>query len=287
MVSPGPPFAGQRYVSDVLESLLDARAARDAVRAYVLSIVASTPPHLRTAVERIAAYIGGKCMGYPAIWFLEQALEQDPAAIIERCTGTLCVSLSTSIVDDVADGDETYGSEHLAMLYVLIGEAAFSSPRRVQAQARLHEALESCLDSYEGPCNAGRRGDRIGAFFAMIAADAVSGTTSEEYARRLSQGARSFGRLCAHVDDAMDVQRDLEHGSTQNVALLLLREYLGYAPSRPDLISESSTLDRLIGSLLATSVDDTIAPLREIGAHRAVDAMQQLRGRLEDWPQRL
>ncbi len=287
MVSPGPPFAGQRYVSDVLESLLDARAAREGVRAYVRSLVASTQPSLRAALEPIAAYIGGKCMGYPAIWFLQEVLdEHDASAVIARCRGTLCVSLSTSIVDDVADRDETYDSAYLAFLYLLIGEATFTAPRGNGAQERLHEALAACLDPHETSSDMSRRGDRIGAFFAMIAGDAVSGAIAEPRATLVVAAAREFGRLCAHIDDAMDVQRDLSHGVTQNAVLLLLREELGRTVTRDDLQMRSE-VDALVGTLLLSTAQETIALLRAAGAQRAMEAMQRLSSRLEDWPENL
>ena len=149
-MSPRTPFAGHRYVSDVLEGLLDAEETRAVVRAYCIRFLDALPDPLHAQLEAAATYVGGECMGYPAIWFLERlfADELTIEEILDRCRVTLCISLTTSIVDDLADGDEPIGSAYLAYLYVLIGEAALHGRRDVRiARDRLYRALDICRES--------------------------------------------------------------------------------------------------------------------------------------------
>lgn len=287
MISPAALFAGERYVSDVLERLLDAGEAREAVRSYAVHLLDDSPARLRAAVEPAATYVGGKCMGYPAIWFLHLLTgEERIEDVVERSAGALCLSLSTSIVDDLADHDETLGSEYLAYLYVLLGEA-MARASDPQLQRRLHAALEQCLDS-DAPCaSRASRGDRIGAFFSLVALQALRGYWSATRSELGIEATRRFGRFCAHVDDAMDARRDLENGVAQNVVLQLLREHLGRPPRDGDLLVHRSWIDPQVGSLLIASLDEVLALVNEIGAQRAATTIGRLQERLEDWPPRL
>jgi hypothetical protein len=279
MVSPGLLFAGHRYVSDVLEGLLGAAETRGAVRAFALGLVDAAPTPLRATLHPVADYVGGKCMGYPAIWFLQEVLEEDDAAgVIARCKNALCMSLSTSIADDLADNDEPYDAAYLAFLYVLVGESACAPAPRGAMRARLHAALLACLDLPAHADDAlARRGDRIGAFFAMIAGEALDASLPRAEAALAIEAARCFGRFCAHLDDAMDAQRDLEHGAMHNVALQLLRERLGRAPEPADFIREREWLDKRMQRLLLETIDRATAFVGALGATRAVASLSRLR----------
>jgi len=206
--------------------------------------------------------------------------------VVARSAGALCLSLSTSIVDDLADHDETLGSEYLAYLYVLLGEA-MARASDPHLQRRLHAALEQCLDSEAPRASRASRGDRIGAFFSLIAFQALHGYWSAQRSELGIEATRRFGRFCAHVDDAMDARRDLEHGIKQNVVLQLLREHLGRQPRDADLLAQQRWIDAQVGSLLTASLDEVLAFVRQIGAERAATTIRRLRERLEDWPPRL
>jgi hypothetical protein len=282
---PAFAFDGARYVSDALEMLLGASDARRAVRAFALRLLDTAPPTLASQLTPIASYVGGKCMGYPAVWFIEHMLDcddYDANAIVERCRGSLCVSLSTSIVDDLADRDEDADSAYLAYLYVLLGEAAFGQGANPNALQHLHRAVEVCLNpSIRGELRAGR-GDRIGAFYAMIAADVLNDLWSPQRVAAGIEATRSFGQICAHLDDWMDADRDLARGTTANVALTLLGERLGgrvLAPSA--LLHYHELVDDLMGSLLAASIEETSALLATMQASRALEAMAQLADSLQ------
>jgi hypothetical protein len=281
----GSTFAGQRYVSDVLENLLDARDTRQAVRAYCLGLLDGAEDSLRVQLEPIAEYVGGKCMGYPAIWFLERLLGHDPAAIVERCRSPLCVSLSTSIVDDLADDDEELGPAFLAYLYILIGEAAFAGGPDAAMREHLHRALELCLNTRAATPFAAtvRRGDRIGAFFAMIAAKAVEDRLEPHRAAVALEATTRFGEICAHIDDWMDAERDLERGALENVSLTLLAERLdGAAPKSLDLTLHAAWLQDQMCSLLEARIEYTMALLNPAGFGDASLALARLLRRTQD-----
>jgi hypothetical protein len=281
MVTLGSSFAGLRYVSDVLEGFLDAGATREATRAYCRGLIADVPSGLRVPLAPIAEYVGGKCMGYPAIWFLEQLLIEPARTIIGRCRSSLCVSLSTSIVDDLADGDESFGPEYLAFLYVLIGEAIHAGTGDDSSRALLLRALDVSLNPEASSAHerAVRRGERIGAFFAMIAASAVRGVLPESRAAVAIQATVQFGEVCAHIDDWMDAPRDLRLGTLENVALALLRERVdGQTPRALDLAHHSDWLDGRMRELLAARMRGTISLL---DAHEFRVASAALRDLLE------
>lgn len=266
--APGDSIAGQRYVSDVLEALLDARETRAAMRTYALKLLDDAGPALRERLQPVAAYVGGKCMGYPAVWFLEHLLAGSIArdAIIERARAPLAVSLSTSIVDDLADGDELVRPETLAFLYVLIGSETFGgNPRDAVSHAYLRDALETCLDAGGNADAIARRGGRIGAFYAMIAARVLDGLWNERESRIAIDAIARFGEFCAHVDDWMDARRDFERGVLENVALVLLREHVAPEPLLAlHLELETAWLREEMRTLLARSLDEIgvmLAPL--------------------------
>ncbi len=262
----------------MLEGFLNAASSRAAVRAYCVGLLATTPETLRARLGAVAEYVGGKCMGYPAVWFLERILQEEPEAIVERCRAPLCLSLSTSIVDDLADGDEPLGPEYLAYLYILIGQAA-STGCGADTLARLHRAIETCLDP-KPAANAHvaeRRGDRIGAFFAMIAETAVAQRLPSARALIAIEATARFGEICAHIDDWMDAQRDLYRGATENIALTLLREKLDFMPVQStDLALHGAWLDTRMHVLLATRIQHAIALADSAGFAQASRALAAL-----------
>jgi hypothetical protein len=282
MISPGAPFAGHRYVSDVLEGLLDAAETRRAVRAYCVRLLDSLDAPLRAQLESSATYVGGKCMGYPAIWFIERLLAQDGVSvesILERCSVTLCISLTTSIVDDLADGDEPFGSAYLAYLYVLIAKAALDGHAAdPDARNRLYHALDVCLNP--GASTASdvieRRGKRIGAFFQMIAGDVLGELWTPERTNVALGVIGRFGEICAHIDDWMDAERDLARGISDNTTLVLLSGRLGAAPAAKDLALHREWLrDELVGILTRhiTKMAAALRPLKVPAAIRGLDVL--------------
>jgi len=242
-----------------LETLLDASDTRRAVRAYCLKMLDDVPEPMRTQLEPVATYIGGKCMGYPAIWFLEQLLAPEhvsTATILDRCGTTLCVSLTTSIVDDLSDGDEAIDSKYLAYLYVLIAKIAFDNSHRERPNTRARDLLYRALDACLNPSarNISRtivlRGDRIGGFYRMIAAETLTGFWPEERVARAIEAIGMFGEVCAHLDDWMDAERDLAHDVMGNTVLLLLAQQLSRPPTLHDLSEHRLELSRLLTELL-------------------------------------
>lgn len=234
------------------------------MRSFAVQLLDKAPPTLRDGLRSVAAYVGGKCMGYPAIWFLERMLGESPHAVVRRCSSTLCLSLSTSIVDDLADRDEPLENAHLAYIYMLAGEAAFGPRAAPEAASRLYRALDVCCDaSARGTTAAAvRRGSRIGSFFAMIAADALDGSWTTARRDGAIEATGAFGEVCAHLDDWMDAERDLQRGALDNVTLLLLRERLeGADPTLPALALHGSWLHDRMLSLIITRLAEIDAAL--------------------------
>ncbi len=272
-----------RYVSDVLEGLLGASETRAALRAHCVAMLDGVPESLSSQLQTTAQYVGGKCMAYPAVWFLERLLAETAIArddIIERARTTIAVSLSTSIVDDLADGDEPFSSAYLAFLYVLIGRAAFvDCAPDARASSELYRALEICLNPHAPIASdtVVRRGERIGAFFRLVAGSVLDGVWPQERARLAVAATGAFGEICAHIDDWMDAERDFARGVEDNVVLVLLRERL--APQRPnasDIVKNRSWLLDALGAILTRRVTEIAAMLKPLETHHAVDALSRI-----------
>jgi len=279
-LAPGESIAGQRYVSDVLEGLLDASETRAAMRAHCIGLLRELPPKMRLELEPVAAYVGGKCMGYPAIWFLELLLRDRGIArneIVRRAGTTFALSLSTSIVDDLADDDETLGSEYLAFLYVLLGQRLFAERHAdTDSLHALYHALDVCLNptAERGAYSEARRGDRIGAFYGLIAARVLDGVFSPEQASAAVEAITQFGEACAHIDDWMDLERDFTHDVRENVLLVMLRDRL--APKQlvaADILRHRAWLRNEIGVLLTKRMAEIAATLKPLPAEKLGDAL--------------
>ncbi len=270
-------------MSDILEGLLGASETRAALRAHCVAMLDDVPQPLSSQLQTVAQYVGGKCMAYPAVWFLERVLAETGVtrdAILERARTTIAVSLSTSIVDDLADGDEPLSSAYLAFLYVLIGHAAFvDCAPDARASSELYRALDICLNPHAPIASDAvvRRGERIGAFFRLVASSVLEGVWPEERARVAVAATGAFGEICAHVDDWMDAERDFARGVDDNVVLALLRERL--APQRPnagDIARNRTWLRDALGAILTRRVTEIAAMLKPLDTHQVVDALSHI-----------
>jgi hypothetical protein len=216
------------YVSDILESLLEATAERNAVRKHCLRMLEALDVPTRERLAPTAGYVGGKCMGYPAVWFLKRALGGDSVpvdSLVTLCEPALSISLTTSIVDDMVDADEIVAAEYGGFLYVLLAQAVYGVPGhgkagRTAAADFLRRALEVCRDQSRSEEAPAARGDRIGHFYRMIATCAAERLPMPAGRRIvIVESAGRFGRCCAHLDDWLDAARDAEHGIRANVVL--------------------------------------------------------------------
>jgi hypothetical protein len=274
------------YASDVLEPLLEATATRNAVRDHCARALERLAPKLVHRLREGARHIGGKCMGYPAIWLLQLVLEPRGvplATIIERSEPALSLSLTTSIVDDLMDGDAPIDEEHVAMLYLLMGRIAFGARRVADARIEhefLSQALEVCAGP-DGPAADDRRGDRIGHFFRMIAAGPALASLQASQASMLIEATGRFGRFCAHLDDWIDLESDRELGETSNVALRMLRKMRKTrAGGRRMKSDEMGTLTRLVEHRLSEELRAVRADLTALRATRASAAIANVAHRV-------
>ncbi|GGX66726.1 hypothetical protein GCM10007385_39730 [Tateyamaria omphalii] len=228
------------YVSDVLERVLDAGKTRAAVRNHCKVILRGVPQLPETELEDCLHYIAGKCMGYPAIWLVEQALdlnEEDIGSVIDRASGPLFISLTTSVTDDFLDGDERMSPGHMMLVYLLIFEA-LRRPQWFfgrQEDVFLREVYPlipgfvnegkpqpepQTLARLKRMAQAGER--RIGAFHETIAHAMTCDRLSPERCNDLVRLAGKFGDWCAQLDDIFDIEVDIEAGAntTRPIALL-------------------------------------------------------------------
>ena len=279
------------YASDVLEPLLDAGAVRSAVREHCARLLDPADPELRNRLMPAARYVGGKCMGYPAIWLLERVLGPrgiSLAGIIERSEPALSVSLTTSIVDDLVDRDEPIAAEYVAFLYVLIAHAAFEAPAVPETdlhpqRALLDRALDVCMDPNAAGASAARRGNRIGHFFRMIAHGPAQAFLPEQASSMVVEAVGRFGEFCAHVDDWIDMERDLERGVNENVALSLLRSRRKARASakRIDLHAMGS-LAREMGEFLTGKLHEIHSMLVPLDVPQALESLERVAVRLPE-----
>ena len=239
----GPSFqvaAGQRtsvvYVSDFLESLLDAEQQRALVRDITDSTIGQMPDE----VGRLAHYYGGKCMGYPAVWLLKHALEIEDQKLIEvaaLCKASIFLSLTTSIVDDWLDKDTEVSVAPVSLMYMLMvgglgdlksenfpAECALQKLREVTehllsvercASLAHREKLQACKEL------ASDAGIKIGHFHELIATEFCNANKVRSgKADALGNIANKFGCWCAFLDDVIDLRSDFEAGNWVSVPAL-------------------------------------------------------------------
>jgi hypothetical protein len=276
------------YASDFLEPLLGAGDVRAALRKHCVALLDSVDQDLRVRLSSQALYVGGKCMGYPAVWLLARILEPrgiDLATIIEQAEPALSVSLTTSIVDDLVDGDERISPDYVAFLYVLIAHAAFGQRRTSgllpEQSALLQRALDVCIDPNRVGPSVERRGNRIGHFFRMVAAGPARAYLSKASADAAIEAVGMFGEVCGHLDDWIDLEADYERGERANVALLQL----------PDLRKSHTNgkrIDKAKMDIVAARMNDLIVGrLRNIRALLADHHMEHAAESLDEVISRL
>lgn len=228
------------YVSDLLADLIEAEAVRDAVRRQCASILTDVPGKTAEQLRAPLHYISGKCMGYPAVWLTSTALDLGGDALAERLQrqpGPLYISLTTSIADDFIDRDENITSAHMMLLYLFF----FSSLRHphwfsgelLESYQRLiypligafvgNHPLADCGSVGEMEQRAERSSWRIGNFFETIARGLTIDDPAETRAA-VAEIGRVFGNWCSHLDDVVDVERDILGGDTFTYPLFLLSQ---------------------------------------------------------------
>jgi len=214
------------YVSEVIEGLIDGTAIRSVVRAQCQKVLRDLPGSVADKLQKHLHYSAGKCMGYPAVWFVQQALEksvEQTASLLAEMPAPLYVSLTTSIADDFLDRDPNVDAGHMMLLYMFMFEAlseqhwfhgeqrrewldrvfplvgAFVAPQDPFSTVDIRDVVESS-------------GRRIGAFFEVIAYS-LTGAVSGERRREIVELAGKFGDWCSHLDDIVDIEIDLLDGA--------------------------------------------------------------------------
>lgn len=226
-----------RYVSDILAELLDAEEVRRLVRAEIGGAISDLPSDVRRRLAPLGGYYGGKCMGFPAIWLLKHALGLDRdacATLIHDHRAVLWLCLTTSIADDIIDGDEAVSREHMCLWYQLVFEALAANQwtrggfdraagRVIGTVMREFLCSNSPREDLTTTDRIRTRGNRIGRFHGLIARSVVNSiAVPRTYGNTIVETAEKFGVWCAHLDDLLDVYRDRQGGEAENVILVLL-----------------------------------------------------------------
>lgn len=229
------------YVSDLLADLIGAEMVRDIVRNHCAAILVDVPEKTAERLRAPLHYIAGKCMGYPAVWIASTALDLTPEAIVDRLRcqpGPLYISLTTSIADDFIDKDENITAAHMMLLYLFMFSALrhphwFSGELLATYQRLIYPLIGAFVGDpplaetgtrVEMELRAERSSWRIGNFFETIVR-ALTIDDREETRSAVAEVGRVFGNWCSHLDDVVDVERDVLSGDTFTYPLFLLTEH--------------------------------------------------------------
>lgn len=267
------------YVSDYLENLLiGSKDIRALVRKKCKMILSEMEPALKSKLLPIANYIGGKCMGYPAIWFLSEALNLSNEELkkhFRKTNGSLLISLSTSIADDLLDKNENMREEHLMFFYMLIIKSWLSNDLTKEKTEFIYKNIFDAMDIFIGEDSisemkknnyipfenfrdvAFNSGKKIANFHKMIAFEWIEDINMPRYVKDiLINQISEFGHFCAFLDDFLDIESDILNGDFATVPIYYL---FNLFPETADLIrnkeignilcylSDKKYLDALIG----------------------------------------
>lgn len=214
------PESNNIYVSDILEGLLDAKNVRIIARDVTASLIGEIHPKF----DPITYYIGGKCMGYPCIWLLQQALDlslQDVRDYLSSNYTSFFISLSTSIGDDLVDKDENTHIGHLGLFYLLLIKGLTSDSNNKEVNNVIYDkGLQVMMGMLNDKIEQIERtvidvdykfGLKIGAFFKMMAYEFLLGKTNVPNKDVLLEICERFGCWCSALDDFIDIERDIEN----------------------------------------------------------------------------
>jgi hypothetical protein len=255
------------YVSDVLEELLEASSVRSIVRKVTMDKIGRLHPKL----DQITAYIGGKCMGYPCLWFLQKALgiaDDELDDLLSENYSALFISLSTSIGDDLVDKDENTHIGHLGLLYLLLFKALCKENNNEVNAVIYKKGIEVMQQMLNFEMSNNRTSDselekigiKIGAFHKMISFELLSTLPLEQEKKQaLTEFAGKFGCWCSEMDDFIDIERDIDseqYFTRPVLSLLDANETLKTAVLRKNtqvtgpVIASSAFINRQVNSLV-------------------------------------
>lgn len=292
------------YVSDFLESLLDAEPERALVR----DITDSTIGQMPNEIGRLAHYYGGKCMGYPAVWLLKHALDIEDQKLLEvaaSCKASIFLSLTTSIVDDWLDKDVEVTVAPVSLMYMLmvgglgdLNSKNFPSERALQRLREITEHLlrverSASLDYQEklALCNelAKEAGIKIGHFHELIANEFCNAmSVHNNKAHALRNIANKFGCWCAFLDDVIDLRPDFEAGNWVSIpALDLATRLQNDCGERVYSMAHTTQLESLSFDCQAQMIDRASLQLKDLGTEAVEMGFINLGGELASVEARL
>ena len=285
------------YVSDFLETLLNASTERALVREVTNSAVS----HLPDEIAHQAHYYGGKCMGYPVVWLLKHALdleEQKLKEVVEACKASIFLSLTTSIVDDWLDKDVEVSVAPVSLMYLLmvvgLGDLNSKHFPSERARQRIHELTEHLLLVEKSASLAHREkltlcgelvskaGIKIGHFHELIASEFCNAlSVQQSKACELINIANKFGCWCAFVDDVIDVRSDFGNGNWVSLPVLNLAAKLqNDCDENVSLNARTKRLEPLLLDCQSQMIEVACLQLQELGAEAAEMGFSSLSGEL-------
>lgn len=204
-------------------------------------------------LEPALSYYGAKCMGYPAVWFVQEYFDLSPQhtmELIENSDACLMVSLSTSIADDFLDCPGKLGNEEMMVFYLFmlkaLGHPSWERSGVLQGlRDRMLELMQWFLQHNLGSeerNTADRLGleskRRIGVFFEAIALEMGAELCASERERaEFVRLAGRFGDWCSELDDFIDLDNDI----TERQPTRMARYALDAEPRLRDCIGQSDS----------------------------------------------
>lgn len=230
------------YVSDFLERLFPSIApTRKLVGNLICEMGQKLPESLHESLESRLSYYSTKCMGYPAVWACARLLGIDEIqidALIKKHQTALCISLSTSIIDELIDQESIAPSRDAIILYLLIYNSLDKNEwhKKDLGQYIFKESvntanlfMDKLYKQRENPIYSepdfGLK--RIGNFHKMIAYDLTKDNEMLGHKKEtIIDIVGLLGNWYAALDDFLDFEHDIENNiQTSYVQGILMKHF--------------------------------------------------------------
>lgn len=282
------------YVSDLIETFFPGIAnVRDMLRSCVVDFFYKPSDEVSEYIISRLNHYGGKCMGYPSVWFVASCLGYDNEAelmsLIKASLPAIILSLSTSIMDDLFDGNENVFIEDVIIFYYmmayLITALRDDSYAYEQVLMAIQKAASNIVfmktkklnlaDDLNINTMATVNSDKIGIFYECIASCLIKSVDLDPTKKQdIIELTKYFGRWCAEIDDAIDTIDDLENGVTDTYPILQYKKIVSKIPvqNRSEVLNliKTQTISRqkeklilIINKLKSIDCDDFAKNIEE------------------------
>lgn len=224
-----------------------------------LKLLDKVPAHIKNALEPVAKYIGGKCMGHPAIWVVQKSLNlshNEIRSYLSDSKMALFWSLSTSLSDDFIDKDEEVSGRHLMFFYLLLLDIVMTDDeKKKETKDFIFKNSIKVMDlfieqNFKKLVAENRKKElfqrsreqvlRIGLFHEMIAFELLENFKFEkEFKDNIIKVAGLLGNWCALLDDCLDVEKDMHNNHYATYPIFLFLDE--YPELRNDVVKKDFT----------------------------------------------